>query len=184
MTILANILFSLLALIAASNTWAAGNEQATILYLRPAANEEIFGVWSAKFTGGSFYHFRYVAITADGRIGWAVSNTEPIKINRAAVIEAINKMEMPDGLVTGWQRFTVSDGKITVAAGEKVAEQYFTMQALTDSQDSASHRAYISGNSGDLVMQQFYRISPDWPASGPPPHMLSPAPWVLQRLAD
>jgi len=184
MTILANLLLSLLILIAASNTWAAGNEKTTILYLRPAANEEVFGVWSAKYTGGSFYHFRYVAITVDGRIGWAVSNIEPSEINRAAVIEAINKNEMPGGLVTGWQNCTVDGGKITVAAGEKVVEQYFTVRALTANQDSVSHRANISGNAGDLVMQQFYRIPPDWPASGPPPHVLAPAPWILQRLAD
>lgn len=181
--ILVAVICALLAPIGSGAAWADAGEGKEVLYLRPATDKDILGVWSARFTSGSFYHFRYVVFTADGRVGWVLSNTEPRIEDPAVIVEAIDKKEIPDGMVIGWAPWTFNKGMISIASEGKMPEQHF-IKLLTVDQDEHSERTYLPGKAGDLFMQRFYQIPSDWPASAGPPHILAPAPWLLHRLDE
>lgn len=158
--------------------------QKDTLYLRAATSSEIVGVWSARFFNGSFYKFRYVAITKDGRIGRVVSNTDLAKMTSNSIIKAINDNSVIGGSVVGWKQYYDTNNGIVVAAESGEREEYHTLGILTKDASSGKKVNITAAAEGDLVMQQYYLPPSDWPASAPPPHMLSPAPWVLQRLPE
>jgi hypothetical protein len=172
-----------LGLLASTSAWSAENEEPP-LYVRPAKQREIIGIWSILPSPAKYYRYRYVAITAEGRIGWIVSNVEPKTISQTAVIEMIDH---PSGFgvqTTGWESCAIADGKVTVAATNAHVEEYFAISVLTDTQDGTTSRNWFRGVSGDLIMQQNYRLPAEVSPTGPPPHILTPAPDHLRRMTE
>jgi hypothetical protein len=179
--------FSILILTLIGNATArdkAGANQADAVYLRPADSEEIFGVWQAQAPQASHYRFKYVVIDRNGRIGSVVTDIRPTNVNATTISDAIQKKEIANGVVTGWQPCKVKDGELTIAPGDKAIEQYFSVKAISPFGDEADKSPIaINGMPGDLVMQLFYRAPSGWIAKFPA-RTPAPAPWVLTRLSN
>jgi hypothetical protein len=180
-------LFFLIALLGYGTTSTGeDNSPREPVFLRPATPAELVGIWSVQATAGSPPGNRFVAITADGRIGWVVGSeagaSAPSSILGALDRQALSVSSSPN---TGWHRIDVRDGSITQAAADGEVEQYFRAYLATPTPTGGSGwRANRGVVPGDLVLQQTYRLRPPSSPATLPPHQMSPLPVHLRRVSD
>jgi len=185
MTQIARFLFLYFATLAPLATFAVPDSKQDVSYARAARAQEVVGVWTVLAPQLDDKQSRYVAIFADGRIGWLVLPRESTTATSTSIVAAIEKGAHPGGNTTGWKHCTVRDGEVVMATIAGAPEEFYSAKTLTTASDGAAVPVYIPGRVGDLVLQMFYpRLPPHLDASQPPPHVLLPAPFRLRRVAE
>jgi hypothetical protein len=152
-------------------------------YSRIASRAEIIGAWAILPQDGLFYRYRYVAITADGRVGWFASNSEP-QLKSARTLEAIIDGKVKsDGIASGWNACKVSDGSVSETPANPGTETNYDVQIVTSSTGADPTHAWITAQPGDLIMRQMYRIPANWDPKQGAPEVLGARPLLLHALA-
>jgi hypothetical protein len=185
MALIARLLVLYFATLAPLSTIAAPDSKQEVSYARVARAREIIGAWVVLSPQRGDNRSRYVAISADGRIAWLLAPSESTTETSTSIVAAIEKGDALRGSTTGWKHCAVRDGELVVAATSGEAEEFFSAKILTTASDAAAVPVYMPGNIGDLILQKFHlRLPSNVDASGPPPHVLLPAPIRLRRVAE
>jgi len=151
-------------------------------YRRTASSAEIIGAWAILPWAGAFYKYRYVEITADGRIGRFVTNTEPTSMNARVLEDVIDGRTKLDGVVNGWNACAISDGRVSETPANGGAELNYVIQMLTSPAGGDQQRTSIPGSPGDLIMREWFKIPADWDPIRGAPEILGPPALVLHAL--
>jgi len=151
-------------------------------YRRAASSAEIIGAWAILPWAGALYKYRYVEITADGRIGRFGTNTEPTSMNARVLEDVIDGRTRLDGVVNGWNACAIRDGSVSETPAKGGAELTYLIQMITSPAGADQQRSSITESPGDLIMRETFKIPADWDPERGPPEILGPQPWFSMRF--